>query len=392
MNPLPLAWSALRRNAVGSLAVVALVAVAGALAVIASAEERAFRAASTRAAERFDLIVGAPGGATQLVLTTVFLQPAALDLLPASTLQRVASEPGVERVAPIAVTDSYAGHVIVATTPEFALERGVAEGRAPVALNEALVGADVPLALGVRFIPQHGAPHENLLEAHDHDLALTVVGRAARNGTPWDRAIVVRIETAWALHDEAHPDHLGPPWPAARVPAIVVHPKTVADAYRLRMKYRGDGTTAVFPAEALVPLYRLLGDARDLASAMALAFETLVLLAVTLAMLAALAAQRGSLGALRALGAPPRFVFAVIWTQGAALIAAGALIAAIAGLALIHVVSAVASARSGLRIEAALGMPEVAMLALPLVGGATLIALAALVVLRAPVGAVLRDA
>jgi hypothetical protein len=37
-------------------------------------------------------------------------------------------------------------------------------------------------------------------------------------------------------------------------------------------------------------------------------------------------------------------------------------------------------------------MPEVALLALPFVGGATLIALAALLVMRAPVGAVLRDA
>ena len=66
------------------------------------------------------------------------------------------------------------------------------------AVERALLGADVDLPLGRRFSPQHGPPGENALEAHEHRFELTSVGRVVRLGTPWDRAIVVPIEAAWA--------------------------------------------------------------------------------------------------------------------------------------------------------------------------------------------------
>src|SRR5262245_16862653 len=106
MNPFPLVLAELRRNVSGGVAIVALIAIAVALGVAVTAQERALRQASARAADRFDLIVGAPGSPTQLVLTTVYLQPASLELLSAEVLPRLAREPGVAAVAPVAITDS----------------------------------------------------------------------------------------------------------------------------------------------------------------------------------------------------------------------------------------------------------------------------------------------
>ncbi len=68
--------------------------------------------------------------------------------------------------------------------------------------------------------------------------------------------------------------HIGPPYQAdllPGVPAVVVHPDSLSTAYGLRGKYRTAQTMAFFPAEVLVELYALLGDARAIISAMAIA-------------------------------------------------------------------------------------------------------------------------
>jgi len=403
VNPLPLALAELKRNPLGCAAIVALIALTVAIGIAVTAQERALRQASARAADRFDLVVGAPGSPTQLVLTTVYLQPAALELVPAETLTKLAQEPGVAALAPVAVTDSYRGYTIVGTTSAFAAGNGIDSGRAFVRIDEAIVGSAVELPLGHTLRPAHGSPAENVLETHEHEFDITIVGRARATGTPWDRAIMLPIEGVWAMHGHAHeheavgasatPASMGPPWPegkSERVPSIVVKPRSVTEAYQLRAKYRGRDTVAVFPAEVLLPLYALLGDVRELVAGMAIAFQGLVIAAVLLVIVAMLAARRQSVGVLRALGAPPSFIFLTVWLQGAFLIATGVLAGAILGWALARGVSAWASAQTGLAIEAALGAPEVLLLLALLVGGSLLAALPSLAALQGSADRLLR--
>jgi putative ABC transport system permease protein len=383
VNPLPLVFAEMRRNPLGSAAIVVLIALATACGVVVSAQERALRAASTRAAERFDLIVGAAGSPTQLVLTTIYLQPAPLDLLPAGTLSELANEPGVKALAPVALTDTFRGYAIVGTTAAFAGAPGLAEGRMFAYADEAVLGADAALPLGETIRPAHGTPAENVLEAHEHEFRLTVVGRLARSGTPWDRAIIIPIEGVWAMHGAGAQE--------GRAPAIVVTPRTVTDAYRLRTKYRGAGTVALFPAEVLLPLYSLLGDVRAMLSAMSIAFEALLIVAVMLVIIAVLAGRRQSIGVLRALGAPPLFVVAAVWLEGAALIGCGVAAGAILGGLLVRIIGEYASLRTGLDVEAVLGAPEAALLVSLLAGGSLLAALPSLPLLRKPVAGLLRS-
>jgi putative ABC transport system permease protein len=176
----------------------------------------------------------------------------------------------------------------------------------------------------------------------------------------------------------------------ARVPAVVVTPRTVTDAYRLRAKYRAPGTIALFPAEVLIPLYSLLGDVRAMMGAMAVALETLLIIAVLLIIVAVLAGRRQGIGVLRALGAPPGFVVATVWLEGASLIGLGVAAGAPLGAILLQVISRYASLRTGLAIEASLGLPEFALLGALFVGGSTLAALPSLPLLRRPVAGLLR--
>jgi putative ABC transport system permease protein len=378
LNPLPVVAADIRRSRTGFLAVVGLIAVAVALGVSVSAQERALRTGSARAADAFDLLVGAPGSPTQLVLTSVYLQPAALPLVSGAVLKRLQEESGAAYVAPIAFGDRYRDYPVVGTTAAFVTLGGMrkpAEGRVFASEREVVVGADVRLALGARFAPSHGvvapkAEPEDKASDHDHhDVEYVVVGRMPRSGTPWDRAIVVPVEAVWEVHGLSNghtegKERIGPPWDGAEVagvPAIVVKPKTVADAYKLRGKYRTEGTTALFPAEVLVDLYGLLGDARDLLAAISVATQALVIAAVLLAVFASLALRRRQLAILRALGASRRYVFAVVWTHVSLMIALGSALGLVAGWAGAAALSSVFSARTGIALSASLARQELLM-------------------------------
>jgi putative ABC transport system permease protein len=240
LNPLPVVLADLRRSWGGFLAVVALIAVAVALGVAVSAQERAVRRGSARAADAFDLLVGAPGSPTQLVLTTVYLQSAPIPLLSGTVLHRLQDEPAAAYVAPFAFGDRYRGFPVVGSTVAFVTQDGtvrLAEGRPFTALHEAVIGADALLAVGDRFAPSHGlaAAHADDDLAEHHAFEYRVVGRLPRRGTPWDRAIIVPVEAVWAIHGlpTGHPDgdaRIGPPW-EANVPAF---PPSSSSPARLR--------------------------------------------------------------------------------------------------------------------------------------------------------------
>ncbi len=419
MNPLPLVLGELRRGRAAGLAVTVLIALAVCLGVAVSAQERALRRSSAAAAAPFDLIIGAPGSPTQLVLTTVYLQPAALELVAGSVLQRLQGDTGVAYAAPIAFGDFYRGFPIVGTTGDLVTAGGtrpLAAGRVFERVHEAVIGAAVALAPGDSFEPVHGAAGSADESRVHHGFKYTVTGRMARLGTPWDRAILVPVEAMWRVHalpsgheataavaqgehasaapgEDEDAIRIGPPWLGDAVPGtpgIVVKPKTVADAYRLRGAYRSGGTTALFPAEILVALYATLGDARDVLAWIAVATQALVIAAVLLAVFAVIAARRQQLAVLRALGASRGFVFACVWLHVVAMIVAGA----VAGLALGWIAAALLShfveLRTGLAVGVALGGDEFAMVGALVALGCLLAVLPALVSYRQPVAAGLR--
>jgi putative ABC transport system permease protein len=178
---------------------VLLMAVAVALGVAISAQERILREGSARAADASDLLIGAPGSETQLVLSTVYLQAAAIDLVDGRHLAELQDHPDVQYAAPIGFGDSYQCYPTVGTVAAF-LTRNErirpAQGRVFQRLDKAVVRADVTLELGARFVPTHGQFALDDEEGHEH-FAYTVVGRMPRLGNPWDRVISVTIESVW---------------------------------------------------------------------------------------------------------------------------------------------------------------------------------------------------
>lgn len=374
----------LGRYKAGAIAVVLLVAFATALGMAVRIEERALRLGSARAADRFDLVIGAPGSETQLLLSAIFLQPSPLTLIPGSTLKTLSQDPRVEFAAPVGFGDSYRSHQIVGTTAEF-IEKsgfGIAEGKSFTDAFDAVVGASVPIDLGTTIRPLHGVA-ESATGEHA-GIAYRIVGRMNGTATPWDRAILVPIEGVWRTHGlggdhdhahgeheagedhaaapDEHPDRIGPPWDGELpgVPAILVKPKTIANAYQLRGEYRNEATLAVFPGEVLTRLYATLGDARLALTVIAMGTQALAAAAVMLVTMAHLAQRRRQIGALRAFGAPRLAIFAVVWAELLLVIGLGVAAGVALGYAAALVMSHLFTRQSGVALPVTLDPSDIA--------------------------------
>lgn len=392
MNPLPVVFSLFGRHRATLIAFVVLITFAVALGVAMTAQERALRQGSARAADAFDLVVGAPGSAIDLVLATVYLRVTAIELIDPAIVSELMTEERAEWVAPLAFGDSYLGNQVVGTTQVLVdhIGGGLAEGRAFATHDEAVVGADVPLALGDRFRAAHG---EGLSEEDLHLEEISVVGRMGRTGTPWDRALIRPVEAFWEVHGlpTGHPpgdETIGPPFDPAflpGVPAVIIKPESVAAAYGLRGAYRTERTTALFPAEVLVQLYAILGDARAVLGVVSVATQALVVAAILSGLLVILQLYQTRLAVLRALGATRVYVFLVAWIYVTLLVAAGALLGLALGYVGAQVASAWLTAETGIAVSATLSMTEVSLVLALLAAGAVLAALPAFAVYRKPV-------
>ncbi len=400
-NPLPIVRADLRRNRLLALVTVLLVAISVATGIAVISQERALRQGSAKAADDFDLLIGAPGSPTQLVLTSIYLRPQALPLLDGDILALASSAPGVKSAAPIAFGDNWQGHPIIGTIADFASRGGTltpSEGRVFRQRGEAVIGASVKLAVGATISPEHGLHHDDDDEdSADHvhsSLHYTVVGRLPPRNTIWDTAILVPVEDVWAVHgltdghEASASPHIGPPWATARlpgVPAIAIKPDSVSSAYLLRAKFRTPRSVALFPAEVLNDLYATLGNVRDLMSVLALATQVLVVAAVLMALLVGFLARRRQFAVLRAIGASRAYVFCVVWVEVALLIVVGAALGLLMGLGASAALSTWLQTQTGFAMPVSLGAPEAGLVGGLMLAGAFIATLPAWLAFKRPI-------
>jgi putative ABC transport system permease protein len=373
MNPFLVVRATIGRHRGTYLLFIALVAVATAIGVAITTQEAALRIGSARAADKFDLVVAAPGSETDVVLAAIYLRPGTVPLLDPAMTAKVLAEPRAKISAPLGFGDNIHGAAIVGTVAAFVdhLSGGLQEGRLFAAESEAVAGAAAPVAIGETFHPEHGRDHDEDEPGEEHAASLTVVGRMKPTGTPWDNSVIVPIEFVWHVHGlpTGHGEgesRIGPPFDPSRmsgVPAIVITPETVNAAYGLRTLYRTPTSMAFFPAEALVRLYEVLGDIRELMSWLALATQGLVVIAMLAGVMAILTLHRRQFAVLRALGAPRLYIFLCVWTQIAVIAVAGALAGLLLGAGAAIGVSRLITQATGIVLPARIGPDELTLVA-----------------------------
>ena len=213
-------------------------------------------------AAKYDLIIGPPGSSTQLAMNTMFFTDRPLGTLPYSIIDDLERSGQVNAAIPFSMGDSFNAAPIVGTDPALLEGKALSKGEMFDAPLEAVVGADVASAYGLKvgdeIVSSHGLSHDGAAHA-DHPL--TVVGILKRTDTAYDNAVFTPVSTIWALHDheahdeaaehDEHDDHDGEADHDAHedhdhaddgeICAVLVRSKSLAD-YAALMSYYGGRT------------------------------------------------------------------------------------------------------------------------------------------------------
>jgi putative ABC transport system permease protein len=356
INPLPMVAADLRRHLGSSLGILLLLSLALSATVTTSLFERGLRRAGASGSADTDLVIGAAGSSLQLVLESVFLQTGeVLTLIPVETARRLAADPRVAAVSPLAFADRWGSSPIVGVGADFPrLKKRLipAQGTWPQESFQLIAGAATGARVGQELESVHGASEQPGVEEERHpSRKYRVVGVLAPTGTPWDRGLFTPIESLWAIHGLAaspagSPDLRG-------VSAILVKPRSFADAYSLRAEYAKGELTAVFPGEVLARLFGVFRDVKTAFTTLSVLFQAIVFAAVILSLLASVPARARWIGLLRALGAGRGYVFVTLWAQSAAVFLLAAAAGALAGWGGASVLAGFVESRIGLRIPLA---------------------------------------
>lgn len=325
-----------------------------------------------------DLIVGARGGNTQVLLSTVFGMAAPSGSVQWSTFERWSAHPAVAWTIPYALGDSHRGFRVIGTTAEFFTryrfrDRQVefASGRAPAAADEVAIGHEVAARLGygldTSVVLAHGVAAVSFAEHEVHPFR--VVGVIARTATPIDRALYVTLDGLTAMHEEEAERGglaMGPPAQApegpAPITAFLVGTKNRFETLRLQREMnedRSDPLTAVIPGVALGQLWETVGNAEAAMRLVALFTLLVGLMAMCIALYASLEGRRREMAILRAVGAGPRTIVALLVSESTVLAAAGAALGVVLVYLLIAVAAGPVEARYGLALtQRPLGLAE----------------------------------
>jgi len=164
----------------------------------------------------YDLIVGAEGSPTQLVLNSVMYLDAPTGNIPYYIYEEMKEDDRILRAVPLALGDSYYGLPIVGTTQDFFLpyREGLAERfhladgawfeePGDVVLGS-FVAKEANLSVGDTFTGNHGLGENG--DQHG-ELTYKVVGTLEPTGTADDKGIFTPIESVWLVHEEEHEEH-----------------------------------------------------------------------------------------------------------------------------------------------------------------------------------------
>ena len=208
---LSLAYQSLRSRKLTSALTLGSIALSVALLIGVEQVRLGGRESFANTISQTDLIVGARGGALQLLLYTVFRVGSATNNIAYASYDYFRKHPAVAWTIPYSLGDSHHGFRVVGTSQEFyqyyryRRDRQVelAEGRVPSEIFDVALGSDVAAELkyrlGERVIITHGITHGRGLLEHD-DKPFTVVGTLKKTATPVDRSLYITLEGMEAMH------------------------------------------------------------------------------------------------------------------------------------------------------------------------------------------------
>ena len=374
----------------------------------------------SRDARGIDLVLGAQGSPTQLVLAAVYHA----DVPPGNVLQREverwAEDSRVETAIPLALVDSARGFRIVGTTQAYAAlyAADLAAGRFWDRPLEAVLGAaaaeSTALEVESRFAGVHGlADAGGTHESRPY----RVVGVLAPTGTVLDRLILTSLESVWTLHgdddhaaeqdahasgdeadqhehDEDHDADHGSLDVDREITALLIRYRSPLAAMTLPREVNAVGfLQAASPAVEISRILQLVGVGFDGLRAFSWVLILTAALSVFAALYGSLRARQSDLAMLRCLGATRWELLLALILEGMLLSAFGVVLGFLAGHGSMELLAGWLESERGVALTGWMWTPAETLLLLGLFAvGALAAALPAVQAYRTDVAATLAEA
>lgn len=397
MIALSLAFQSLRNRLLTSTLTVCSIALSVMLLLGVEGVRRGVRESFTNTISQTDLIVGARGGTIQLLLYTVFGLGSPTANVSYETFEHFTEHPAVAWTVPYSLGDSHRGFRVIGTTADFferyryRRDRAVefAAGGPPEDVFETAIGSHVAAELGYHLGDEitltHGISGGPGIMDH-RDKPVRVVGIIEGTSTPIDRAVYVTLESITAIHvdwQEGAPPLPGQARSAAdvrrseleveQITAFFLGTRSRIDSLRLQREintYSGEALMAIIPGVALAEMWRGIGYAESALQVISACVIAVGLLGMLVSIYTSLDERRREMAILRALGARPAKICALLLLESGLLSIAGCLVGVAALYVALIAGQPVVEGRFGLYVPVqALARTEYAFLAAVLACG-----------------------
>ncbi|AMG02923.1 ABC transporter permease [Vibrio mimicus] len=340
---LNLAWKSLLNRKATALLTVLTVSIA---VVLLLGVERI----RTQAKESFantisgtDLIVGGRSGQVNLLLYSVFRIGNATNNIDWLSYQEFSQHRAVKWAIPISLGDSHKGFRVLGTNHSY-FEHYRYGSKQPLTFSqggefkglfETVIGADVAKSLGYqvgsKVIIAHGISDVGF-SRHDN-LPFTVVGILAPTGTPVDKTVHVSLEAIEAIHvgwesganlgHQPSADKLAQrDFTPKQITAMLIGLKSKIQTFALQRQindYPAEPLSAIMPGVALHELWGMMSVAEQALMAVSIFVVIAGLLGMLSSLLTSLQERRREMSILRAMGARPHHVFALLVSEASVL-------------------------------------------------------------------------
>lgn len=323
-----------------------------------------------------DLIVGGRSGQVNLLLYSVFRIGNATNNIDWKSYQEFSQHRSVDWAIPISLGDSHKGFRVMGTNHSY-FEHFKYGSKQPLtfsqgaefkSLFETVIGSDVAKSLGYQIgteiILAHGISDVGF-SRHDN-LPFKVVGILAPTGTPVDKTVHVSLPAIEAIHVgwesganlgnnptaaqlEAHQLKLQP----QQITAMLLGLKSKIQIFSLQRQintYRKEPLSAIMPGIALHELWEMMSVAEQALMIVSGFVVVAGLLGMLSSLLTSLQERRREMAILRAMGARPKHVFALLISEASVLTFVGITTGVITLYALLAVIGPIIQQHYGINI------------------------------------------
>lgn len=350
------------------------VAIASSLLLLVSLVQSSMEDGAAKGYGPYELVIGAQGSDTQLVLNTFYHLGTPVGNIPYKVFHDVKKDSNVEAVYPITRGDSLKGFPIIGIDSGYFKTRysnlTPSQGKWYSNTGEAVIGAHVAKMLGLKVGDEFHGSHGAVAEAHSNEehakFKYHVVGILPTLHTSDDKGVFTTLDYAWAVHghdeeaghnekedhneyaeathhdeeagydekedhnehaEETHHDE-----DEKMITAMVVKPKGLMELQLLKNKYNNhEGIQAVYSSKVVASLLNMIDTGTDIFHFMSMICLVLATISLLLSLSATATERRRDIGLLRLLGKSRSYVMSTIVIEGILLTFVGVILGLVLG-------------------------------------------------------------